>query len=288
MSTPQIGAFVEAISALTAAGLEIKTVGGVPFALVPPGYNVHSLEKWMSERGRPAGFTAARDSASFVQLVKEFKSDTTKVYGRYEPPGFKAVFNAITKLPADADGGTPATIYSGFADHGVEYKCPVSKEWVIWSGSDGKKMTQVDFATFIEDNLPDIASPPGSGMPEPATMLEVSRSIQAHRSVNFGSAIRLSNGEHQLKYEETINGTAQNGLLQIPERFIVGIKALEGGSPYQLTARLRYKIGEGGNGGKLTMWYDLERPHKIMEAAVKDVWQLIEESADVEIINADD
>jgi uncharacterized protein YfdQ (DUF2303 family) len=156
---------------------------------------------------------------------------------------------------------------AGWRDDRAVFDCPLSPEWQRWTAASGKQMTQEAFATWIEDNLPDIAMPPA------ADMLEISRSLEAKKKVNFASGLRLSNGQHQITYEESIEGTAAKGRLMVPEVFSLGIPVLEGGDRYQVEARLRYRIADGG---KLSMWYDLLRPQKVLEDAVNFVWRAIE------------
>jgi uncharacterized protein YfdQ (DUF2303 family) len=135
------------------------------------------------------------------------------------------------------------------------------------SGANGKQMSQADFARFIEDNAPDCVAPSA------ADMIEIARSLEAKKAVNFSSAVRLDNGQSQLTYEETIQGTAAKGRLVVPELFDIGSPVFEGDGRYAVTARLRYRIAEGG---KLSLWYDLVRPHKIIEDAVKELRLVIE------------
>ena len=156
------------------------------------------------------------------------------------------------------------------------YACPLSPEWQTWRAESGQQMNQEAFAQFIEDNLPDIA------IPTAAEMLEISRSLEAKKKVNFASGIRLSNGQNELTYEEEITGTAQKGKLKVPEEFQIGIPVLEGGQRYAVNARLRYRIGDGG---KLTMWYELIRPHKILDDAVHAVRLEIEQGTEMPVFN---
>ena len=113
-------------------------------------------------------------------------------------------------------------------------------------------------------------------------MLEISRTLEAKKKVNFASAIRLDNGQNQFTYEEEISGTAQKGQLQIPEEFTIGIPVLEGGASYAVDARLRYRIAEGG---KLTMWFELIRAHKVVENAAAEVWSQIEAETGLKVFN---
>ncbi len=165
---------------------------------------------------------------------------------------------------------------AGWQDHSAKYSCPLSPEWKTWTASSGKQMSQADFAAFIENNLPDIAKLPA------ADMLEISRSLEAKKKVNFASGIRLSNGQNELTYEEEITGTAQKGQLNVPEEFTIGIAVLEGGVSYAVQARLRYRIADSG---KLTMWFELIRPHKVVEDAAREVWAQIEAGTELAVFN---
>lgn len=225
-----------------------------PFVVVPEGYEVHDLERLFPVPARARGEYTVNDVASFIALFNELKSANTRVYGMIGPVGGIPVFQAVL----NDNGGQFAP---GWRDHKITYACPLSKEWQIWTKNDGRQMKQADFAKFIEDNSVDIREP------APAAMIEISRTLEAKKKVNFASGVRLDNGQTQIVYEEEIQGTAAKGQLQIPQEFTVGVQVLEGGLHYAMVCRLRYRI----DGGSLTMWYDLLRPHKIIEDAVKQV-----------------
>lgn len=248
-------------SALNAGMLlaDVRHVDAEPGAFVslPPGATAHSLEHLQAAPFRARGTVQVRDAASFSRLILNRKAPRgLRVYGVMTPsPKFVAVLN------------DHASYAPGWRDDRIVYDCPLSREWKTWTAASGKQMDQVAFAQFIEDNLPDIATPPA------ADMLEISRTLEAKKKVNFASGLRLSNGEHQITYEEQIEGASAKGRLQVPETFSIGIAVLEEGDRYQVEARLRYRIADGG---KLTMWYDLLRPHKILEDAVTFAWKWLE------------
>lgn len=242
---------------------EPTDVDGTPVLVVPPGSRVEDLEKLLNTPTRRRGTIKLRDTDSFIRFVNEEKSRTTRIYYTQDNPSFVAVFND--------DGDSP-----GWKDHRAVFSCPLSAEWETWKERDGRSMSQIDFARFIEDNLPDIANPPA------ADMLEISRSLEAKKKVNFASGIRLSNGQNELTYEEEISGTAAKGKLQVPEQFTIGIPVFENGARYAVDVRLRYRIGDGG---QLAMWYELIRPHKIMEDAVDNVRVQILDKTEVMMFN---
>jgi uncharacterized protein YfdQ (DUF2303 family) len=235
----------------------VRHLENLSFLVLPKGAQVHSLEALLGAPNRPRGTVRLNGHASFCAYVRQRQGDyKAHLYGVREPkPSFVAIFN-------DHRGDQ-----AGWRDDRAVFDCPLSLEWQRWTSQSGKVMTQEAFATWIEDNLPDIAMPPA------ADMLEISRSLEAKKKVNFASGLRLSNGQHQITYEESIEGTAAKGRLMVPEVFSLGIPVLEVGDRYQVEARLRYRIADGG---KLSMWYDLLRPHKVLEDAVNFVWQAIE------------
>lgn len=240
---------------LGAALTEIKQIGDTPVAIIPDGFDATSLEAHLGNPTRKRGTVSLMSAESFSRYVGLHADSGTTVYGSIEPAVFVAVLN------------DHASTHPGWGDHVAQYNCPTSLEWKAWKAANGVPMTQEKFAKFIEDNLPDIVEPVA------ADMLEISRKLEAKKSVNFSSGIRLDNGQTQLTYEEEIRGTADKGRLEVPEIFAIGVPVLEGGPKYRIEARLRYRIAEGG---KLSMWFDLVRPQKSLEAAVDDVWKAIE------------
>lgn len=236
---------------------------GVPYALVPPGYSFRSLEDTLPWPARKRGRDTLNDADSFVRFVNENKTGATRLYGTLTPPSVLAVF--------DDHGDEP-----GWRQHTALYACPLSAEWKTWNAADGRRMQQAEFAQFVEDNAPDCVTPPA------ADMIEIARTLEAKKKVNFASGIRLTNGQTELTYEETVQGTAAKGRLALPEVFTLGVPVLEGGPKYALEARLRYRIGDGG---ALAMWFDLVRPHKLIEHAAREVWGLIEAQTDLRIFN---
>ncbi|MBU9386597.1 DUF2303 family protein [Burkholderia multivorans] len=243
-----------------AALAEIRNVGGTPIAIVPDGYRVEQLEHLLGVPARHRGSAELLDAASFIAYVNKFKDagGTTRIYFRTDPkPQFVAVLNDST---ADA----PA-----WADFRATYNAPLSKEWVTWTGSDQKPMSQDEFALFIERNLPDVNVPPA------AEMLEIATTLQAKKGVEFASGTRLVNGQVQFVFKETIQARAgEKGQFNVPEQIEIVIPVFEGSAVGdRLIAKFRYRIQDAN----LRMWYELDRPHKVLDAAVGDLRKEIEE-----------
>lgn len=231
---------------------------GKPYQVLPPGYTVVDLENTMDRPVRKRGTAKFNDAASFVDYFK-IHSDNGCIYGQVDPPLFVAVLN------------DNATDFAGWADHRATYQCPLSREWKIWKQAAGQPRDQLAFAEFIETNTPDIIST-APGEPSGAEMLEIATSFKAQKKVNFSSGQRLDNGQVDFTYQEDIQGSAgAKGHIKVPERFFIAVPVFEGGAPYKVEAKLRYRLKDGN----LTMWFDLVRDHKVLEAAFMDVWKEI-------------
>ena len=121
----------------------------------------------------------------------------------------------------------------------------------------------MEFALFTEKNLEEIREPSA------AQMLETVLTLQSNKDITFKSGRRIANGQTQFAYNENLNDTAgANGTLEIPEELTLGIKVFEGCDVADsITAKFRYRIADG----KILMWYDLVRPHKVHELAFNDI-----------------
>ena len=251
--------------AAVSAGLQLATIRSVdntPFVVIPENAKLERLDELLLVPTRKRGVHLMYELDGFIAIVGQEKTTHTRIYFESSRNQFTCVFNDHGENP-------------GWQDHRAVYACPTSVEWKAWTGKDGRQMGQVDFAQFIEANLPDLANPPA------ADMLEISRSLEAKKKVNFASGIRLSNGQNELTYEEEISGTAAKGKLQVPEVFTIGIPVLEGGQRYAVEARLRYRIADGG---RLTIWYELVRPHKVLEDAMLGVRTAIGEKTGITVL----
>jgi uncharacterized protein YfdQ (DUF2303 family) len=170
---------------------------------------------------------------------------------------------------------SPTTGAPQWGQHRVVYSCKRTPEWSRWLGKNGTKMNQVDFAEFIEDNAADINPNGVDGRPSMATMIAVSRTLSATSAGSFTQSIRLSNGDARFKWTESVKGKAEvdGGEVEVPEEFLIGVAPFVGFDGYEMSARLKYRVLDG----KLTMWYELERPYKVVEKATGEVIRKVTE-----------
>ena len=252
----------EAASSLAAAFQQTREFNGVPAVLLPSGYSVHLLEKTLHAPVRKQGTTTLYDAEGFIRVTNDQKNAGTRLFSTLNPPSFTAVFNATAEV-------------AGWGDHRAAYTPPLSAEWIEWDRMDEVQSTQVKMAQFLENNLEDIVSPDG------ATLLEICRTLQAKKSVDFVSVINLNNGGQQFTYNEDVRGSAVAGTVTIPETFQIAIPVFENGEKWAIDARLRFTI----DGGKLTIWYEMVRAAKTLEAAVKKMRTAITEQTGLQILN---
>lgn len=222
--------------------------------IVPEGYRLLDLEEYKARPRKIAKTVRLKDAIDFIRYINRFKNDDSTIYADLDRRRFTAV---IDHHGADMPN---------WGQHRATYDCPISGQWKTWVDSDGKAMSQTNFAAFIENNLPDIIEPSSSDI------LTISRTLEAKKKVDFQSGVRLDNGEVQLTYNEEIKGTAGKGSLDIPETFKLGIPVFEGGERYELEARLRYRLSEGS----LVMWFDLLRPARLLEDAFSQTLEKVE------------
>lgn len=221
-----------------------------PYIVVPGDSKIQEIPDYsLAEPWRLRQDVSVFDPKSFSDYFTDYCNHDSRIFVDLQKP---AILGVIDYHGA----GTEPT--ANWTQHRLNYVFRHTAEWKTWTAADRKTMKQVEFARFIEDNLPDIVHPAH------ADMLQISRTMEAKKNVNFSSGVRLSNGEIQLIYQEEIRGTAAQGTLEIPEIFKIRIAPYEGSDLYTIDCRLRYSIQENSLGIR----YEMVRPHKVLDDAV--------------------
>ena len=259
--------------ARSAAGAEIlHAVDGSELAVFHTPGGIHTIDlgadQYANRDDRPRrkqGTTVVRDVDSFALYYEKHADDATEVYVDLDTGVITAVL--------DADEPDAPR----WAGHRVVLTLTPTEPWKRWTGRDRKYAAQVDFAEFLEDNLPDIA-------PEPvpaAAMLEIARTFQAKTRVNFASGVVAESGDIRLRYEETTDASGgAKGDLAVPRAFAVGLAPFDDCEPYKIEARLRHRI----QGSALHLAFILDRPEDVVRDAVKTVVTKVEEATGARIM----
>jgi hypothetical protein len=275
MSNPNFDLTMEEIQPIRteADAVHQQTLLGMePVALEPcniyavrtiTGYETIDLTK--EEVLRNAGYNRERPVARYAfYTVDSFVTYANGIFAR------RMVMRAAASLAPDEDGTPAKNVKSGlFQPLRVHAMCMAdetvftirlifdaqpnqwgdivadlvlhkSAEAERWERVSGKYLIQKDFAEFCELNLQSFSSPAA------ATILEIAQTFQAKTTVDFASAVRLSNGAFKLKREEKVEATAgERADLIIPEELRLALPLFKYGKTYEVRGRLRYRIMEG-------------------------------------------
>lgn len=264
MDVDNMTAVIEAAHA-GAVPTKLTEVGAKTWWLIPgvggSPSRVEAIDAETAE-GAPArkrGRVVVFDAPSFNRILadNEGAGDISIYIDRNpEKPAVVAVLNGNGKTGP------------GWADFRVSIEFRQTPQWAKWKAIDGKMMPQVQFAEFIEDNLEDISVPNG------ATMLEIATYLEATRTVNFRSGIRLPSGQIQFQNMENIEAKVSAAQIEVPETFTLGIAPIFGLPAYQVPARFRYRLQDG----KLTLGIKLQRIETMMIDIINDVVSHLETS----------
>ena len=225
--------------------------GASCYAVVPKGYELAPLEPFLPRPLRIRQHIALQDTDSFIAYVNDFKMPGgSRVFFNGEAEAFSAVLD----YHDSPDEGS-------WCGHQADYKPRRSVEFTTWMASNRKGMSQVDFARFLEENMPDVVEPSS------ADLLQVALTFEAKKSVEFSSGVRLANGQIQLQYDEVIRGAAQKGTIEVPETFVLGVAIHVNGPAYRIPVRVRWRLQEG----KVSFWYEIVRPARYIDDALREI-----------------
>jgi uncharacterized protein YfdQ (DUF2303 family) len=227
----------------------------------------HLKECGMSPNAKTGTYLFS-DVDSFCQYVNDHGSTKgTHIYADCKTWKVTAVLNDHGRGNVDEDDDCVA----GWGDHRAILGLEFSDSWKRWTAKDRAPLSQADFADFLEDQTPDIATPPA------ADLLEVATTLHATTGANVKAATRLDNGQVQFRYEETIETRAgKSGTLTIPTRITLGLEPFVGSIRYQVEARRRYRISTAN----VNFTVILDRPEDVLRHAFKESIEKIAESID--------
>lgn len=256
----------EHITALAAASMQQFDVHGTPCLIIPEGFKLEAMPELMPRPARTQEAREVLDVPSFIEYFNKFKqADETIIFAS----------EATRKITAIFDYHTAS--HPAHADHSLKLNLIHSDEWKKWTSIDRKTLTQRELAEFIEDNLQHIQEPAA------AELLEIAKTLQATKKLNFRQSQELSNGQVQLTFHEEVNGQAgAAGQLSIPKEISVGLRIFKGQQPYKVTFRFRYKVdGEGTLSFALLM----NNKETLLEDAFTTVVNEIEQALNIKAIN---
>lgn len=240
--------------------------------VLPDGHHLEALRtdleplKPLTPR-RVIGTISLHTPDSLVGYVVEHNGDgQATVYADMPRLRLTAVLND------DHDGGPD------WRDHRAVVDLRPTPEWEAWTKSDGRLMTQEDFSEFLEQHAHEVISP------DAATMIEVARTFEAKRDVQFRRAISPQSGAVEVQYDETIDGRAGRGSITVPDEFTIVASPFYGAEPLQVRARFRYRLRDG----HLGVGYSLLHVDRLMDDTFNDlVARLVDELEVVPVLRGE-
>lgn len=230
---------------------------------VPDGYNIEDMERFELAPRRKHSKVALIDDDSFITYAKRHGSlSNATIWCNADYTAGRVGFTAILNDHGEQEGEQQ------WRDNLATFAPVFSEEWKRWNGMNKQAFSQAEFAAFIEENLKNITGAEGS--PTGAQMLEMALSFEANQDLRFKSALRLQSGGVQMSFVQD-DDSQTLAKMQMFDRFSIGIQVFWNGDGYQVDARLRYRVRDG----KLTFWFELMRPDKILEAATKTLIEKI-------------
>lgn len=265
MGTPRVPGSADLDTAIN------PPVTGTPYVVLPSGYSVHDLESLLPTPVRKHASVSVTTTDSFIAYIKKHGSlDECVVYA-----DINAEISRCNLVAVINDNGADD---AKWRDHRCTFEPALSVEWKRWTGKNQVNMNQANFATWLEDNLGDIANVPN--MPTGAQMLTMALAFEANAEKRLKSRINLQSGGVRFEYVEDEDKDTRTSM-EVFQRFTLGLPVFEGSSDaYPVEARLKYR----DNGGKVQFWYELIRPDRAFKTAVQSSLDQIKDATGFQLL----
>lgn len=256
-----VGTAIEAGRRLTLKARDNPIARGLPYVVLRDAdgnERVEYLDREAVFADPPTGKKGAaimHDMPSFLAYWREHKCGESRMYAEMEP---------AVKFTAVFDEHCPD--YAGWREFRASYTPTHSKEWKAWTEKNGKAFDgNADFAIWLQDHLPDVVLPTGS------ELMDIITTLRVNETVAWKGATNLVNGAVDLGFNKIVDGHAssQGGSVVIPETLKLSVPVWTGlhQTLYDVDARFRYRLRDG----VLRLWFELVRPHKVVEQAFEDL-----------------
>lgn len=247
----------------------LQNANSLPFVVIPEAGHVHTFDEVLERPIKLNQLTSLHTAKDFIAYVDRFADNNSVVFVDVLGGKIQAVldFHEATKVES-----YNSNALQRHCEHIANFRVNHTPEFLKIKENSGKKMTQMDFALFLEDVMPYINQPAAD------ELYEIVNTLQAKTSIDFKSGSRTDNGQVSLTYNENIEASAgRQGSLNIPEQIVFGIQVHRGGEHYALPARFRYRIKDGS----IALWYDLDQLEKAIEKSMEDTVTYIREGKTV-------
>lgn len=259
----------------------------LPFVIIPKEMKVENIEGLLPAPSRIREHVNVDDAASFIAYFNKFKDvyEPMVYYRRllgctsgFDSFSLHCVFDSHSVFLAhDSNGDTrPHSPRPAWQSHEMNLPFSYDNQFCPWISSNGKYLTQEEFAEFVEDNLSVFIEP------DAATMLEIAQGLIGHRNVTWESGSRLANGQVRFEFKEEIQARTTKGEIFVPERITIHLPIFRGGQPIALQAAFRWRLSREG---QVTFMFKLLQPALAVQAAANQIKDMVKEAIALDIIN---
>ena len=252
----------------------IEHKGEVPYAVVPKGMEIKSLQPLVNEfLSKPKfreGTVKLDRLGSFCAIVNRFKCEDTALFakGKILDNDIEASLLAVFDYYPEGKENT----LTGRCQHKALYNFPISKEFSFWLSNNSKVLSQGEFAELLEDRINDLVVAVtdeattfvalNPKFADPIEILELSRDLEIYSNEQCKQKVKLASGETELKFtSEHVDGSGKP--ITIPDFFMINIPIFEMGDYQSIPVRLRYRLSQGS----VKWFFELYRIDQVFDEA---------------------
>lgn len=217
------------------------------------------LQPW-----RRTGTARMQDLASLIAWANRNKGASSALFANVsDKPSLTCIADYHAEGAPVIDHTTRDTKAS-HCSHRAHYAFPLSREWELWNGINGKGLGKADLGEFVEANAKDMLTPShalANGISEnmepwerdmhlvaqqvrgrfglPDTLINLSRRFEVNESNSISTSRNPDTGEATFNF---INQHQQpdGSPISIPNLFLVALPVFDNGAVYRLPVRFRY------------------------------------------------
>lgn len=251
-------------------------------------HKTHAAAEYLKP-ARRKGTATLNDLRSLIDWANRFKGPTSALFAQNDmaDPSLTCVADyheAGAPDPTDVTGDPTAR----HCHHRGTYRFPLSKEWLAWKAVDGVPLDKDELGEHIEAQAQDIMDPTPAILKGTETdenegwenrlirtarqlekrygqlheLLAMSKRFEVYETSDLRAASNRDTGEQQIQFLNE-HKDADGQPLNIPSLIIIAIPVFEGGAPYRMVARFRYRK----LGGTVKFILSIHNPEKAFDAA---------------------
>jgi uncharacterized protein YfdQ (DUF2303 family) len=237
-----------------------KDINGIEHVLVPPGSTLKSMERLMPTPQRIVAHPALGDIKSFATYAEEFQDERSRIFVDDSRHSFCIVFDGDeNSLP-------------GWGDHSCSMSLQHSHEWMRFLSKDGKEMSPVQFAEFLEDNLAYLNDAENDHSASDILVMAQKFKLRLKGDVEVEETLTQGLKTLVIRDDSTLRSQNSNGNeISFPEKLHFNLRIFKNHETYPLSVHLRYRIGDT----KVSFFIKIPDPELLVEQAFDQVIETV-------------